>query len=251
MRANLEAIILANVHKKWYYLFRTMEKLNPNTVAVMLIDDDPSYVSVLEHQLSGYPGKHFTFSWVNDGEQAVGLMKNGDRTDLIIMDYYLANSNGIETTKKILEAGFSVPIIFLTSNKDFRLAIEAMKYGIEDYLVKEELSDTILAKTILNTIDRFHLHQQMKEMEKERLFSARSSEAIQELIVTMCHEFNNPLAAIKISADILSRQNITQDERSLLQKLNKNITSLEQQIIKLRDLNSEDHQELEPTSPKQ
>lgn len=224
--------------------------MNANTITILLIDDDPSYVSVLEHQLRDYPGKQFKFSWVNDGDQAVEIMKNGKPVDLIILDYYLTNSNGIETTKKIIGSGFSIPIIFLTSNKDFRLAVEAMKYGSEDYLVKEELTDTILAKTILNTIERFHLHQQMKEMQKERLFSERTAEAIQELVVTMCHEFNNPLAAIKISADILSRQNITQDERSLLENLNKNITSLEQQIIKLRDLNSGSEPDGRQVSPK-
>lgn len=213
--------------------------MTTGTVSILLIDDDPSYVSVLEHQLHDYPGKNFTFSWVSEGEQAIALMKQNSLPDLIIMDYYLGNTNGIETAKKILEAGFSLPMIFLTSNKDFRLAIEAMKYGIEEYLVKEELSDTLLAKTILNTIERYHLHKQMKEMAKDQLFSERTSEAIQELVVTMCHEFNNPLAAIKISADILSRQNITDDERQLLQKLNDNITTLEQQIIKLRDLNAE------------
>ncbi len=219
------------------------------TISILLVDDDPKYMSVLEHQLRDYPGKSFKFFWVNEGEQAITGMKQGTLPDLIIMDYYLGNSNGIETAKKILEAGFSVPIIFLTSNKDFRLAIEAMKYGIEEYLVKEELTDTLLAKTILNTIERFHLHRQMKEMAKDQLFSERTSEAIQELVVTMCHEFNNPLAAIKISADILSRQNITDGERQLLRRLNENIAALEKQIIKLRDLNTENNTK-QPEDPK-
>ncbi len=219
------------------------------TISILLVDDDPKYMSVLEHQLRDYPGKSFKFFWVNEGEQAITGMKQGTLPDLIIMDYYLGNSNGIETAKKILEAGFSVPIIFLTSNKDFRLAIEAMKYGIEEYLVKEELTDTLLAKTILNTIERFHLHRQMKEMAKDQLFSERTSEAIQELVVTMCHEFNNPLAAIKISADILSRQNITDGERQLLRRLNENIAALEKQIIKLRDLNTENNTK-QPGAPK-
>jgi two-component system sensor histidine kinase/response regulator len=230
--------------------FNEDRSMNSKTIQLLLIDDDTSYVSVLEHQLQSYPGNSFEFTWVTDGDKAIERLKNNPPVNLIVMDYYLANSNGIETTRMIMEAGFSLPIILLTSNKDYRLAIEAMKYGIEDYLIKEEISDTILGKTILNTIERFHLHQQSREMEKERLFSERTSEAIQELVVTMCHEFNNPLAAIKISADILSRQPISPEERTLLQNLNKNIAVLENQIIKLRDLNTTDQTEDNFDQPK-
>jgi signal transduction histidine kinase len=58
------------------------------------------------------------------------------------------------------------------------------------------------------------------------------------LVVTMCHEFNNPLAAIKISADILIRQDLPDEEKKLLTELNRNIALLENQIVKLRDLNT-------------
>ncbi len=212
--------------------------MKPKITHLLLIDDDPSYVRVLEHQLHANIPDQFEFSWVSDTGKALERLGNDPRIDLIIMDYYLSDSNGIEAAKRIMDAGFSVPIIFLTTNKDVRLAIEAMKFGIEDYLVKEEINETILTKTILNTLERFRLNKEKTEMEKERLFSERTSEAIQELIVTMCHEFNNPLAAIKISADILARQPITEEERSLLKRLNRNISELEEQIIKLRDLNT-------------
>ncbi|MBI1803098.1 MAG: response regulator [Ignavibacteriae bacterium] len=212
--------------------------MDPNTVHVLLVDDDADYVSVVQHHLHSFAGKRFQLTWVNDGEKALAHLKSGTKTDLIIMDYYLPSTNGISIMKQILEEGFAMPVILLTSNKDFRIAIEAMKYGIEEYLVKEEMADTILPRTIINVLERVRLQRQIGEAEKEKLLSLKKTEAIQELVVTMCHEFNNPLAAIKISADILSRQKISDDERQLVQQLNASISLLEKQIIRLRDLNS-------------
>jgi len=99
------------------------------------------------------------------------------------------------------------------------------------------MADTILPRTIMNVLERIHLKRQINDAEKEKLLSLKKTEAIQELVVTMCHEFNNPLAAIKISADILSRQKISENERELVQRLNLSISQLEKQIIRLRDLN--------------
>jgi signal transduction histidine kinase len=52
----------------------------------------------------------------------------------------------------------------------------------------------------------------------------------------MCHEFNNPLAAIRLSTYTLGRQMQDDDGKALLHKLNEDITKLERQIVKLRDL---------------
>jgi len=214
--------------------------MDTHILHLLLVDDDADFVTVVKHQLRSFAGWDFRLTWVDEGEKALAHLRSAEKTDLVIMDYYLRNTNGIAVTKQILEEGFSPPVILLTSNKDFRLAIEAMKFGIEEYLVKEELADTILPRTIVNVVDRVSLKKKIETAEREKLHSLKKTEAIQELVVTMCHEFNNPLAAIKISADILSRQKITENERALVQELNASISQLEKQIIRLRDLNSGD-----------
>jgi len=229
---------VASVTGKWYTGARIINPMDPTTIHVLFVDDDADYVTVVQHQLHTFAGKKFELTWLNDGEKAITHLKTEKKPDLIIMDYYLPNTNGIGITKRLSEEGFSIPIILLTSNKDFRTAIEAMKFGIEEYLVKEDITDTILPRTIINVLERVNLKRQIEDAEKEKLLSVKKTEAIQELVVTMCHEFNNPLAAIKISSDILSRQKISEEERQLVQRLNVSISQLEKQIIRLRDLNS-------------
>lgn len=211
--------------------------MQEHTFNILAVDDDADYVEVIKHQLRPFQNRRFEVSWVNSGEKALDHLKSNPNIDLILMDYFLPNINGFEIIKQIHNEKIYKPIILLTSNKDFRIAIEAMKFGVVDYLIKEETIDTILPRTIINVIERVQLNRRINVAEKEQLMTEKKMEAVQELVVTMCHEFNNPLAAIKISTDILLRQSISEEQKTLLTNFNENITHLEKQIVKLRDLN--------------
>ena len=211
--------------------------MHDKIITILLVDDNAGYASVAKHLLRSFQNTQFNLVWEDSGETALEQLKTNSTIDLILMDYYLPSKNGLEVTKLLFEYKIGIPIIFLTSNKDFRIAVEAMKYGVEEYLVKEDTVDTMLPRTILNVLERIELRNRIYKAEREKLLSQKKAEAIQELVVTMCHEFNNPLAAIKISADILSRQKISEENKQFLSKLNSNIVLLEKQIIKLRDFN--------------
>lgn len=211
--------------------------MDETTVTVLLVDDDAGYATVAKHLLRPFQGKKFNLLWDDSGEKALERLKKDKSINLVLMDYYLPNSNGLEITKALSAENIILPVIFLTANKDFRIAVEALKYGVEDYLIKEDTVDTMLPRSILNVLERIQLRNRIGDAEKEKMLSQKKTEAVQEVIVTMCHEFNNPLAAIKISADILSRQSKVDENKQVLSKLNSNITLLEKQIIKLRDIN--------------
>jgi DNA-binding NtrC family response regulator len=205
-------------------------------INLLFVDDDASYMAVAQHLLSKYQGKRFNILWKQDGPSALAELEKNQSIDMLLIDYYLPEVNGLEVTRQIRERKFTVPIIFLTSNRDFRLAIEAMRYGVEDYMVKEEAVDSVLPRTILNILERVHLKKQIAEQQKSELIAKKRTEAIKELVVAVCHEFNNPLAAIKISTDILLRQQLSNDERHVVKELDGNINIVEEEITKLRDI---------------
>ncbi len=207
------------------------------TIHVLLVDDDAEYATVARRYLQSFNGTAFDLTWLEDGEKVLPYLKSPNEIHLILMDYYLRTRNGLEVLAELREAGIDLPVIMLTGGKDFRIAVEAMKYGVSDYLVKEEAVDSLFPRSILNAVEKHILRNQVTTAEKNRLISQKKTEAIQELVVTMCHEFNNPLAAIKISSDILTRQCKNQEVKAILMDLNRSITGLEKQIIKLRDLN--------------
>ena len=132
-----------------------METQTP--IHLLFVDDDTSYVAVAQHLLSKYQARKFHILWRQDGTSAIDLLEQGPSVDLLLLDYYLPEMNGLEVIKAIRSRGIEIPIIFLTSSRDFRLAVEAMKQGVEDYLVKDEAIDSVLPRTIINILERVRL----------------------------------------------------------------------------------------------
>jgi DNA-binding NtrC family response regulator len=214
-----------------------METQNP--IHLLFVDDDTSYMAVAQHLLSKFQGWKFHIIWKQDGMAALEYLQTKPPVDMLLIDYYLPEINGLDVTKAARERNIDIPIIFLTSHRDFRLAIEAMKYGIEDYLVKDEAVDSVLPRTIVNILERVRLKKRITEQQKADLIAQKRTDATKELVVTVCHEFNNPLAAIKISTDILLRQPLPDREKELVRALDHNIGLVEKEITKLRDINFE------------
>jgi DNA-binding NarL/FixJ family response regulator len=206
-------------------------------INLLFVDDDPAYMAVARHLLSKFPNSRFQLTWKQDAASALVFLASDPECDLVIIDYFLPDTNGLELTKQIRERQIEIPIVFLTSNRDFRLAIEVMKYGVDDYLIKDEAVDSVLPRTILNILERVHLKQRIAEERKADLIARKRTDAIKELVVTVCHEFNNPLAAIKISTDILLRQTLNEDETRLVRSIDENIVLVEKEISRLRDMN--------------
>lgn len=209
----------------------------PDIVNILLVDNDTKYMAVAHYQLSRFQGKRFNVVWKQDGNSAIKELQQNPSLHLAISEYYLPDMNGIEFTKTIREHTNDLPIILLTSNKDLRLAIEAMKFGAEDYIIKEDAAESVLPRTIVNTLERVHLKRKKALQQKAELIAKKRTDAIKELVVTVCHEFNNPLAAIKISTDILMRQQLPPHEQKMVEALDNYIALVEKEITRLRDIN--------------
>ena len=208
-------------------------------IQLLFVDDDTGYMAVAQHLLNRYQPERFTILWRQEGASAIELLQKNHSIDLVLIDYYLPEVDGLEVTREIRRHQIDVPIIFLTATRDFRIAVEAMKLGVEDYLVKEEAVDSVLPRTILNILDRVALKKRLAEQQRSELIARRRTDAIRELVVTICHEFNNPLAAIKISNDILRRQQLQAADAAIVEKLEADIAAVEREIIRLRDINFE------------
>ncbi len=205
-------------------------------INVLLVDDDAAYASLSHHLMNRFPNKKFNILWKENGDSALKELKTNQQIDIILVDYNIPGKNGLEIIKEIRRENIFTPIILLTSVKNFKVAIEAMKYEVEDYLVKEEAVDTLLPRTILTVLERVKIKKQIAKAEKEKIISGKKAEAIRELIVAICHEFNNPLAAIKISTDIIARRDISPEMNEILSHLVNKLNFIEKEIATLRDL---------------
>lgn len=134
---------------------------------VLIVEDDPM-VSMINEQ---YVCKNKNFSVVGtckNGEEALSFLEK-NKVDLIVMDVYMPNMDGLETLKLIRERKIKSEVIMVTAANDSQTLEETIHLGVIDYLIKpfayerfqialEKFSakvETLKQKTVLdqNSID--------------------------------------------------------------------------------------------------
>ena len=93
------------------------------------------------------------------GDQAVErLSDGGERFDVVLADLGVPDSAGIATLDALTQAAPSLPVVVLTGNDDDAIALEALKRGAQDYLVKGLGDAFILSRVVRYAIER-HVHR--------------------------------------------------------------------------------------------
>jgi FixJ family two-component response regulator len=208
-------------------------------IRILLVDDDPAFSKVVRTILQLYRQRTFIITWKESVESALAEIAQNQEIDVILTDYYFPTSNGLEFCLQLNQTDRSVPIIFLTSARDLKLAVEAMKLGVEDFLVKDDIDQMHLPRTIISILDRLYLRKHKQAVEKRLAMAENRAEAIRELVVTVCHEFNNPLAAVKISFDLMQRQVLEIVKPEVMKDFENRFDAIDSEIKRLRDLNFE------------
>lgn len=146
---------------------------------IIICDDDKIDIKLFKKFFGGEHLKEFMLLEAENSEglnQLINFNPNG--IDLIFLDYYLGEQNGLEILKQLRKSN-KIPVIMLTGSRDEKIAVECMKEGAMDYIPKEILSKIDIIKTVQQAIDKW-------ELERER----------DHLLGIAAHELRNPLAVI-------------------------------------------------------
>jgi diguanylate cyclase (GGDEF)-like protein len=84
------------------------------------------------------------------------------RFDAVILDYSLPMMNGIEVLSEIQTRGYTVPVIMVTGQGDEKIAVEAMKRGAYDYIIKDQNYHQTLPPVIRKVIDQYRLKNRLE-----------------------------------------------------------------------------------------
>ncbi|MBT5869828.1 MAG: diguanylate cyclase [Nitrospinaceae bacterium] len=122
--------------------------MNGNQLRVLVVDDDEDDIFLVKELLKeGLPEWNVTLDYAMTGDQAISLIEKA-KHHICIFDYHLGKTNGLSLFNKIKNNGDFAPVIFLTAQGDQEIAVEVMKAGATDYLVKSRLSVETLARSV-------------------------------------------------------------------------------------------------------
>ena len=203
-----------------------------DTIKILMIEDNDDFGKLVELYLSQHPEYVFQMVWKKSGEDGLVEIETNTNFHIILMDYNLPGMNGVEVTRSLIEKGITIPVVFITVNRDFGLAVETMKLGVEDFLVKDEISTPVLPRTIISVLERVRLRQQLSALE----ISSKRIEAIQELVLGISQDLVTPLDAMKRNVDELMRSQIAADMKMYLRIINENVERMQLKLSKLKSL---------------
>lgn len=111
---------------------------------LLLIDDEEAIRKTIRLQLEGTA---FEILEAEDGEKGIQVLTNENilEIDVIICDVRMPKINGIDAVAYFRQEYPSIPVIVLTGYPDVNLAVDFMKEGVVEYLVKPVEKDQLLA----------------------------------------------------------------------------------------------------------
>jgi DNA-binding NtrC family response regulator len=130
---------------------------------IFMVEDDKWYGELLQYHISLNPDYKITrFEKAKDCLNKLYL-----QPDLITIDISLPDMQGDKLYQKIRELDKQVPVIVISSQEDITVAVNLLKMGVSDYLVKDESTKDLLWKSIIHIRENQSLRKEVAQLREE------------------------------------------------------------------------------------
>lgn len=135
----------------------------PTPFHIAIIEDDPWYGQLLQYQLSLNPD--YCVSLYSSGQEFFGSLP--ERPDVVTIDFSLPDISGDQLLKKLRERFPELPVIVISAQSKIATAVELLKLGATDYLVKDEYTKELLWNAIIKIREHASLRQQVQQLQRQ------------------------------------------------------------------------------------
>ena len=183
-------------------------------IAVLLVEDDSDQAELMARILRRQDSP-FEVTTVGNGPACLEAMTR--RTySIVLLDYSLPRLSGLEVLEEIRRRGAAVPVVMVTGQGDERVAVEAMRMGAADYVIKSGGYLTTLPTVIRKVLKQHELalenarlyaaaQHSLAELQaaQEKLIQGATLRAVGEMASGAAHHLNNLLAVVLGRAQLL------------------------------------------------
>jgi signal transduction histidine kinase len=162
--------------------------MDPQTTNVLLIEDNPGDADLVRLRLveGQAPVKVNCVNRLADGLASL----TSETPSVVLLDLNLPDSRGAETFRRVMDHSPNVPVVVLSGQDDEALAMRAVHSGVQDYLVKSNLSSKHLERAIRYAVERQALLRSLEIAQKQQL------EFKNQFLSHVSHELRTPLTCI-------------------------------------------------------
>ncbi len=208
--------------------------MSGKTTRILLIEDNPDDALLVRLALDeAEPGQ---FEMVQADRFAAGLARldgGDDAYAAILLDLSLPDSGGLAALRILHERVPHVPIVILSGMNDKGLAIEAVRAGAQDSLVKGQVPPSMLTRAIWHAIDRKHIEKEFRRAKEE---AEAASRVKGQFLAHLSHEIRTPMNAILGMSGLVLDTELSAKQRDYIQTIRTAADSLMVVIDDLLDL---------------
>lgn len=171
--------------------------MNDERIQVLLVEDNPAYARLLAEAFGGTESEAFRLTHLTRLDAGLDhLSKNP--VDVVLLDLGLPDADGLRAVQGVRSVAPSVPIVVLSGRRDPELALEALRQGAQDYLVKGSAENEVMLRAVRYAMERHRLVAETELVRKRQL------QVRDEFFSHVSHELRSPLTAIYEFASILA-----------------------------------------------
>ncbi len=156
-----------------------------NVVRLLYMEDDPGLARLLQKTLNR---RGFVVDIAANGEDGLAMI-NSSRYDLLLIDYNMPFLGGIDVIRTLATKKSLLPTIMVTGEGNELVAVEALKLGVADYIVKD--ADMKYLDLLPSVIDQVLYKQQLMRERQQMVEAIRGSEERYRLLFE-----NNPIPSM-------------------------------------------------------
>jgi sigma-B regulation protein RsbU (phosphoserine phosphatase) len=211
--------------------------MSAQPVRILLVEDNPGDARLLRELLRETPSLHFELTHVERLAEARARMADGG-ADVVLLDLSLPDAHGLETVTQMLLSAPEAAIVVLTGLDDETTAVQAVKAGAQDYLVKGQVDGALLARAIRYARERKQLEwERLQLLESEKEARAIAETAVlgrDEVLRVVAHDLGNSLSAVVVTTSVLQRILANEAPEGAARRHVANIRDLAEQMQRLR-----------------
>jgi signal transduction histidine kinase len=165
---------------------------------VLIVDDNPEDRALISRALRRELGDAVVISDIKD-EPALEAALALHTFDAAVVDYLLNWSDGLSVMRGLRAVRPDCAVVLFTSSGNEEVAVQALKAGADDYVVKSARPQLRLPRALLHAVERRRAAAERQRLESLLVRAQREKE---EFLSMLSHELRNPLAPIRNAAEL-------------------------------------------------